>query len=69
MTAKPTVEELTSETGSSSLMPCGSNHSCFDCNNWYFGDGCTWIERMSEDEFDKHKQGLELSKQLKNHNQ
>jgi hypothetical protein len=36
------------------LMPCGSNHSCHHCNGYYFG--CTWLERMTEEEYEKHEQ-------------
>jgi hypothetical protein len=41
-------------SSSAVLMPCGSNHSCHHCNGYYFG--CTWLERMTEEEYEKHKQ-------------
>ena len=41
-------------SNSAVLMPCGSNHSCYHCNGYYFG--CTWLSRMSEDEYEKHEQ-------------
>jgi hypothetical protein len=41
-------------------MPCGSKHSCFHCNSYYFG--CTWLNRMSEEEYEKHEQIIHISK-------
>lgn len=35
--------------GSSASMPCGSNHSCYHCNGYYFG--CTWLSKLTEDEY------------------
>jgi hypothetical protein len=45
---------------SASKMPCGSNHSCHHCNGYYFG--CTWISRMSEEEYEKHEQLVNATK-------
>jgi hypothetical protein len=57
----------TTETGNEAntmlatvLMPCGSNHSCYHCNNYY--SQCTWMQRMTDEQYEKHKNIVDATK-------
>ena len=58
-------EVLADAKNNAEKMPCGSNHSCFHCIHYIMSmtRECTWLKRMTEEEFEKHEQSLYARKQ------